>query len=323
MDQGFVWTPGVGIDQVALARLRLHFRKPQQPMGEAWFMSEQRKMFPELQGELGNMSIWDLQIALGEIASGTSSFGPFEEWREWYHYLLAQLVPRGHDAFVYSLVELLITCFMTQYPNGIHRQPYPGFGEDVLATLGRCVMEPQCWSADQIVVGTFLHRSNNNPARTWRWYDASGDLSASLFLCIKYLPAPAVTTWFRSVLEISSPHWRAQLIAWLVGANELLTGAKTWPSELKTEAYPNVGWEWSHCLGPGLAIADDSGSPVLTMWLPEDACRRVVDEVRNYFTDDTFLLWLESISSVDYLEEELEQIPVSFERLYLKKDGGG
>ena len=317
MGQEFVWKPGVGVDPAALARLRLHLRMPREPMGEAWFMSEERRMFPELQGDLADMSAWDLQIALEQIATGTSSFGPLEEWREWYHYLLGQLIPRSHDAFVHPLLELLVTGFVSQYPNGIHRAPYPEFGQDVLSTLGRCVMEPQCWNEDQIVIGSFLQRSNNNPAQTWCWYDASGDLSASLFLCLKYLPASSVATWFRSVLEIPSPHWRAQVIVWLVGAHELLLGLKSWPSELEIGAYPGVDWAWSHCLRPELATDDDSSAP-MACWLPEEGCRRVLEEVRRYFTEDTFLLWLESISSVEYLERELAQIPVSFERLYLK-----
>jgi len=287
-------------------------------MGEAWFMGEQRRMFPELQGDLADLTAWDLQIPLGEIATGTSSFGPFEEWREWYHYLLGQLIPRSHEAFAYPLLELLVTGFVSQYPNGIHRPPYPEFGQDVLSTLGRCVMEPQCWSGDQIVIGSFLQRSNNNPAHTWCWYNASGDLSASLFLCLKYLPTSSVATWFRSVLDIPSPHWRAQIITWLVGARELLLGLKKWPSELETGAYPGVDWDWSHCLRPELATNDDSGAPPMTCWLPDEACYRVLEEVRLYFTDDKFLLWLESISSVKYLQQELAQIPTSFERLYLK-----
>lgn len=318
MDRQFIWRPGDGIDGAALARLRSHFPRPTRPMGEAWFMGEERRMFPELQGDLDNLSAWDLQIPLAEIATGTSSFGPMQEWRDWYHYLLGQLVPRSHDAFVYSLLEILVTGFVAQYPNGIHQSPYPKFEQDVLATLGRCMMEPQCWSGREIVVGSFLQRSNNNPNQVWLWYNASGDLSASLFLCMKYLPVSSVRPWFRSVLDIEAPHWRAQIIAWLVGAQELLLGLKTWPSELEIEAYPSVSWDWSHCLRPELAVDDRSGATPMTRWLPEAACSQVLEEVRSYFNDDVYLTWLESISTVEYLQRELADIPRSFERLYLK-----
>lgn len=276
------------------------------------------RLFPELQGDLDGISTWDLQIPLAEIASGTSAFGPIEEWRDWYHYLLAQLLPRSHDAFVYSLLEILVNGFVAQYPNGIHRPPYPEFRQDVLSTLGCCLMEPRCWDGNQIVVGSFLRRSNNNPNQVWLWFDASGDLSASLFLCLKYLPASSVRMWFRSVLEIESPHWRAQIIVWLVGAHELLLGLKKWPSELEMEAYPSVSWDWSHCLTPELAIDDKSGSSPMICWLPEDSRAQLLGEVWSYFTEDVFLAWLESISKVEYLQRELADIPSSFERLYLK-----
>lgn len=71
-----------------------------------------------------------------ELASGTSSFGPMKEWNNWYHYLLGALVPRSHEAFVSYLLESLLTGFMAIYPNGIYREPYEGFREDVLLTLG-------------------------------------------------------------------------------------------------------------------------------------------------------------------------------------------
>src|SRR5262245_14259846 len=75
----FVWQPGVGRDPDALARLRTQFRRPPEPMGEAWFMGERRRMFHELGGDLGQISAGDLQKPLQEIASGTSSFGPMAE----------------------------------------------------------------------------------------------------------------------------------------------------------------------------------------------------------------------------------------------------
>jgi hypothetical protein len=286
-------------------------------MGEAWFMSEKRKMFPELEQDLEALTAWELQVPLQEIASGTSAFGPLEEWRDWYHYLLAQLLPRSHDRFVSPLLELLITSFVALYPNGVLNPPYPQFQQDVLSTLGRSLMEPDCWDDGQIVVGSVLHRSNNNPNQVWCWWDASGDFSASLFLCLKYLPTPLVADWFHSVLSIDSPHWRAQVIVWLVGAHEMLRGLIEWPSQLTLEAYPAVHWDWSHCLGPDLAT-DESGTPPLSTMLSKESCAKVLEVVRGHFTEEIFLDWLESISTVHYLQTELADIPATFERLYIK-----
>jgi hypothetical protein len=316
----FVWQPSIGMDPDALGRLRAHFKRPHEAMGEAWFMGGERRIFQELKGDLDKISAWDLQTPLAEIATGTSSFGPSAEWNVWYHYLLAQLLPRSHDAFVTPLLEHLITGFMAIYPNGVCAPPYRQFLDDALRTLGSCMMESYCWNGSEIVVGAFLHRSNDNPNRIWCWWDASGDFSASMFFCLKYLPPPLVSGWLHSVLAISSPHWRAQVLVWLVGSRDLLTGEINWPSELRGDARPSVDWEWSHCLRRELAGRDESGAPSMTSLLPEDSRSQVLHAVRSYFTDDVFLEWLTSISSVSYLEYELAEIPSTFESQYLSVD---
>jgi hypothetical protein len=296
----FVWQPGLGIDESALARMRSHFTRPKEPMGEAWFMSEERHVFHELEGDLATLSAWQLQRPLEEIASGTSSFGPHAEWHAWYHYLLGQLLPRSHEAFVSPLIESLITGFIALYSNGINVGPYPQFRSDALVTLGRCMMEARCWNRSEIVVGSMLHRSNNNPNRVWCWWDASGDFSASLFFCLKYLPPPLIRDWFQSVLDIASPHWRAQTLVWLIGAHEMLSGRTNWPSEFLAEARPSIGWEWSHCLRPELASADESGVPPVPSLLPESSGIQVLELVHSHFTEDVFLDWLTSIARVPY-----------------------
>ena len=313
----FVWHPGLGIDTVALARMCSNFKRPKVPMGEAWFMGEERRLFHELLGDISGLTVWQLQEPLQEIASGTSSFGPHDEWHKWYHHLLGELLPRSHENFVSSLLESLITDFVAIYPNGIHKPPYPEFPQDILLTLGRCMMEPQCWAGSEIAVGRFLHRSNNNPNRVWCWWDASGDFSASLFLCLKYLPPSLVPAWFTSVLAIDSPHWRAQVLVWLVGAYEMLRGQIKWPSELLIEAHPSISWEWSHCLRPELAASDKSGAPAVASLLSDTARTQTLEAVHSYFTSDVFLEWLESIASVPYLEAELGTIPSTFEDLYV------
>lgn len=315
----FLWQPGDGPDAAALSRLRSAFLRPAQPMGEAWFMSEERRMFTELNGDLAQLNVCQLQEPLNEIASGTSSFGPFKEWHEWFHYLLGHLIPRCHEAYVSSLLESLITGFIALYPNGIHRPPYPQFQEDVPLTLGRCMMDRECWNGEEIVMGTLLHRSNRNPNQVWCWWNASGDFSSSLYFCLKYLPADLIHGWFSSVLAIQSPHWRAQVIAWLVGSYDMLHGTVKWPSEWQLEARPWVRWEWSHCLNPELAATDESGAAAVDSLLPDASRRIVLAATRDYFTPAAYAGWLRSISSVSYLKEELAEIPDTFERLYLRK----
>lgn len=280
-------------------------------------MGEERLMFDELLGDLGSLTAWELQKPLQEIASGTSAFGPMDEWHDWYHYLLGQLVPRGHESFVSSVLESLVTGFMAIYPNGIHTPPYKGFEGDVLNTLGRCMMDPRCWNGDEVVLGTMLRRSNNNPKKVWLWWDASGDFSASMFLCLKYLPPSLVPGWLTSVLAIRSPHWRAQVLVWLVGAHDMLRGVVRWPSEFLIEARPSVGWEWSHCLQPELATAEQAGAAPVDSFLPEPSRSAALSVAKVYFTEEVFLTWLDSIAQVPYLQAELAEIPSTFERLYV------
>ncbi len=288
-------------------------------MGEAWFMSEERRLFPELMGDLSGLTAWQLQEPLQEIASGTSAFGPRAEWCDWYHYLLGQLLPRSHENFVSSLLESLLTAFMALYPNGVGKTPYLAFRDDALLTLGRCMMEPHCWDADEIAVGQFLHRSDSNPNKVWCWWDASGDFSASLFFCLKYLPSSLVRDWFSSVLAIKSPHWRSQVLVWLVGSYDMLTGATKWPSEFLIEARPSVGWEWSHCLRPELTASTDSGLPAVVSFLPRISRECVLEATHAYFSDDVFQAWIESIARVPILESELGPIPSQFEHLYVRR----
>lgn len=313
----FLWTPGEGVDHVALERLRSHFRRPSEPMGEAWFMGDERKMFPELCGDLKAISTQNLQEPLEEIASGTSSFGPMREWSTWYHYLLGALLPRSHEVHVTYLLESLVTAFMAIYPNGVYREPYRGFHEDALRTLGRSIMDSECWNGSDIAIGKMLRRSNDNPNQVWVWWDASGDFTASMLFCMKYLPEAEVEPWLRSVLDIPSPHWRAQVMVWFVGAHGILNGTARWPSEFPTDARPHIGWEWSHCLRPELATTDDSGSPPAETFIPEGSRAAALGVLRSYFSEDKFLEWLDCISTVPYLEAELLEIPSTFEALYV------
>ena len=197
--------------------------------------------------------------------------------------------------------------------------PYKDFREDVLLTLGRCLMEPQCWNGRELVIGEMLHRDNFNPNRLWFWWNASGDFSASMFFCLKYLPREWVAVWFRSVLEIDDPHWRAQVIVWSVGAHDMLTGEAKWPAEFNMNARPAVVWDESHCLRADLATQDKSGATPMPAFLPDAAREDAMHVLNTYFSEDVFLEWLDSIARVDYLYSELAEIPASFERLFVDK----
>ncbi len=312
VDRKFQWRPGEGCDEEALARLQHAFPRPKTPMGEAWFMGDERRMFTHLMGDLGTVSVADLQESLGEIASGTHSFGPREEWAEWFHYFLSRLIPRCHDSYArHSLLESLVTAFMSQYPDRATKDPYPGFRSDVLNTLGRGMMDRACWSGGRVIIGKLLHRGVW-PSGYWNWFDVSGDFSAAMFFCLKYLPPDHITPWMTSVLAIECPHWRAQVVVWLVGSHDVLSGAIRQPRDFRAISRPQIEWEWSHCLS-GNRVGDETTS----QFLPDRNRRELRDVVASVVTEDVLLDWMLSFADYDYLEAELAELPDRFRELYV------
>jgi hypothetical protein len=315
--QPFVWTPGAGCDAAALARLRAAFPRPAEPMGEAWFMGGDRLMFGNLMGQLSAVPVADLFTPLFEITSGTASFGAYEEWNKWVHYLVAQLTPRAHEDYVAPLLEPLISAFITQYPAGIAVEPYQGFRRDALQTLGSCLMERHCWAEGKVVLGTMLHRCEITNDGVWFWCDASGDFSASMFFCLKYLAPDEIAPWLTSVLAIECPHWRAQIIVWLVGAHEMLTGRQQQASEFYGIHRPQMHWENSHCL-KGDYSGDHSGkAPPPAAFLSTENRAATLAVLKAFMTPDRFLDWLLSITEHEYLEAELAELPDRFVELYM------
>jgi hypothetical protein len=308
----FLWIPGQGCDRAALARMRRSFPRPREPMGEAWFMGETRALFWELLGELDTLSMEHLGPALYEIGSGTKNLGERNEWTDWFHYILAQTLPRAHETYAFhSLVESLATTFFLLYPEDISREPYKGFRRDALDTLGRSMMNAECWDGDRVRIGAFLHRYYNEQAGAWFWRDASGDFAASMFFCLKYLGSEEVAPWLRSVLAITDPHWRSQIIVWFVGAHDLLAGRFLDPSGYEVSDCPSLSWEASHLL------KRDTRDGVNPHFLPRPNREAALATLEAFMGDDLYLEWLCSISEFDYLESELADLPERFRELYI------
>lgn len=281
-------------------------------MGEAWFMGENRRMFTDLMGDVDALPIDALQEPLAELASGTSSFGPYGEWRDWFHHLLPRLVPRAHETHAAQpLLELLVTAFMTHYPRGVVDAPYRLFREDALNTLGRAIMDPACWREGRVVAGAILQR-RKRPSGLWGWHDASGDVSASLFLHVKYLSRADIPAWIASVLAIACPRWRIQLLAWFVGAHGVLTGRIKDPSASPGDGGPDIGWQWSHCLAGERLAPDDPAS-----FFPSENRQAVLDALATAMNEDLLLQWLVMIAEDPELEAELFDLPDRFQELFL------
>ncbi|MBV9220115.1 MAG: hypothetical protein JOY94_11920 [Methylobacteriaceae bacterium] len=283
-------------------------------------MSDERRMYPELLGNLADVSVENLQRILAEIASGTSSFGPRDEWRDWFHYLLPRLIPRSHETSVYSTLEVLITAVLTQYPTGLEGARYPGFREDVLGTVGQCLMDAVCWPDGVLDANVCLNRHFVTRVGLWFWDQASGPLSASMFLCLKYLLPQQVKPWLDSVLAIDEPHWRAQVMIWFLGAHGMLSGAVRQPSQFAVSDYPAIDWDWSHCL-TGNYSGDHRGNVAKVEFISEANRRSAIEAVKGHFSEPVFLDWLQSFATDPSLEAELAETPYWFYDLYRDKSG--
>ena len=313
----FLWRPGQGCDLAALARLREAFPVPREPMGEAWFMGESRKMFDWLYGDIATLPLSRADTALEAIASGTSSFGSYAEWDEWFHYLLPRLLPRCHEPWLLggsTLLDALLTAFITQYPAGIRAERCPGFRDLALATLGQAMMDEVCWPDGELDVGIGLSRGWFAGIASWQWWMVSGKLSASLFFCLKYLDATEVGPWLGSVLAIRSPYFVGQMIAWLVGAHPLLTGAQSQPADLPAH-YPDIGWFCSYAL-TGNYTGDHSGNARLDTFIPDANRAIAVATITAHMSGPDAPDWLTEISADPVLEAELGDLPFDLSRLY-------
>ena len=285
-DSPFRWIPGLGPDPLALDRMMREFPRPGRPMGEAWFMSDERQMYPELLGGLATLSDDEIATALTEIATGTSSFGALSEWTEWFHYLLPRLIERRWMPTILPRPELLVTAFMAQHPRSTGELPYARFRADALATLGRLIMMPGYWPGGAVDIRDALGKWTG-PNGVAGWYRVGGLLSASLVFCLKYLPREEIEGWFGSVLAIPDPHWRVQIVTWMVGAHPLLSGEIDQPSRFPEQGAFRVGWDWSHILD-GHFSGDDTEPVELIRFLPDGHGEIVLRLARGFAVDAVF-----------------------------------
>lgn len=310
------WTPGDGPDTALLLRMQSHFDRPHEAMGEDWFMGHDREMYTYLlDSDPDELEASWLEEPLEAIASGTSSFGSLAEWCSWFHYLLPRLVPIALNSGYGELQELLVTDFVTQYPAGVADAPYNGFREDALRTLGMAIMDASKWQHGNIRVGHVLWPAPAVEDIGWGWWRASPDFSSSMFFCIKYLAPQELTGWLESVFAIDDPHWRAQLMVWLVGAYPLLSGSVEQPAELFMEE-PCIDWAWSHCLR-GSYSGDRQGPAPTVPFLGQSNLAAFRQSLSRSLTEAVFDDWCVSITSVDYLAREAAHLPYMFRRLYL------
>ena len=282
-------------------------------MGEAWFMGDDRHLHFKLLGDWEPLTAADLQQPLDDIVSGTSSFGPMDEWTSWYHFLLGTLLSNDHLHWLDELLEMVISGFIVMHPHGVQQGPYKEFRDDALRTLGRCLWDRSDWAGCHAEDATGLHDSQG-----FAWCEVDGAVSASMVFCLKYLPAPLIEPWLHSALSIAAPPWRAQIVMWLVGAHRLLTGKVRWPSEFPDRSHPCITWEGSHLLKPNMRDQTDPLS--MATLIPVGNRQQAMQTLYAHFTEDCFLEWLLSFNEVPDLTIALSGTLSTFESLYVRRE---
>ena len=235
------------------------------------------------------------------------------EWTAWFHHLLPRLVTRDRGTELHDGKELLFTAFMAQHRQADGVWPYPQFRTDTLATLGRFIMAPRSWPGGRLDATACLDK-RVAPSRHFRWYGASGLLSASLFLCAKYLPPGDVAGWFRSVLAISDRRRTAQVITWLVGAHVVITGEAAWPEGLSYAKPFGATWNWSHALRgkvPGVTASASGPMPV-----PPVENRASIPQVKAEVDADAFFEDLLTDPTLEVVAPEAAGLTERFHVLY-------
>jgi hypothetical protein len=290
-------------------------------MGEAWFMGYPREIYTSLlEVDVVDQPVEDLQIYLQEIACGLHNFGHVDVWSDWFQYLLPHCVERSFEHYVDYLIEYLVTAFMTVMPDPSVQVGYPSFRRDALLTLGRAIMSPELWPDGKHAPKGCLHDVWETQTHYPLWRDASGDFSASMFFCLKYLSADQVPRWTRSVFDIPCPRWRGQVLVWLCGAKGLIDGTISQPSNLEEHPVARVEWAWSHIInGQNSAyeeIVEDSASPI--EFLPNANRIHFEETVMNTLDEILLSEWLESLKEFAPLFDQITaaKVPERLHQLY-------
>lgn len=214
-------------------------------MGEAWFMSEERRMYGALLDDDTGRWLPDLDDALRDLASGPTSFGHMEEWSQWFPYLLPRVIPMIGPWDASDKYSTLASAVMVHCPSSDTDYYYPEFKHDLLATLGKALLGPEIWHERQLLRGKALQTIDH----TVDGYEftAGGTFSAALFLVCKYLAPGSLFGWVASVTAFDDIFWRAKWVIWLSRGHSLLLHPNTQPADLP-EGWLDAGWTESWCV---------------------------------------------------------------------------
>src|SRR5215813_332139 len=306
--ESYQWIPGCGPSATSLERMRERIKKPDEPMGEAWFMSRERRLHSEMmEQDPLTLPVSYFGMVLEEIASGTKCFGHLEEWDQWFQFLLPSLIERSQESWV---LEDTLATFFNVFDNGI-TEIYDGFRDDVINSLSLCLMKSELWFdwVDEVTKmktrrPEFLF--DFGVTRGWNFRITRAEVSISLFFCLRYLRPEEIDGWVKSLAAINDPFWQAHLLVWLVGFNDFINLPSTTWQKLK-KAAPNISRGYADPIEPASDKLD---------FLPEVNVQAFLDKVRREINSETLFRWIDSFSHRFILKETLCDNPdINFDNL--------
>jgi len=306
----FKWVPGVGPSLDAIQTMQKGIARPELPMGEAWFIGKERKLFPELLhspvSELPDVYLGDV---LWQIATGTTGFGHLREWDEWFLYLLPALIRKwstpgaSHDD-----IQILITTFICVYPTGIDGELLPLRNETIL-TLPHWIMAQYLWE-------DWVDRHSGRATKrcdflrsgfgfNWAINKADDHLSAAMVFCLKYLTPEEIKSWAQSIMEIEDVHWRTAIIIWLSTVAEIFEEPEvTYP--MLTSLPVKIEWTYSFLLdNRGKRGRRDPAVFVGENLLPLENRKQFLKAIRDNLTESRYFAWVDSISAEPELARQM------------------
>jgi hypothetical protein len=292
----FAWIPGNGPSAQTLANMQGSFTRPSKPPGEAWFMSQKRRMYTEfIDNSPSEIPSRVLSSFLFEAASGIGCFPELTDdialWRDYYRYLLPELIARSAEG---DLLESTITAFFSLYRDRLKCQ-LGGSSEEVIYSLGRAVMMPQLFdeNGESVCVKGLLNVADKGYSSH---YD--GSINASMFFCLSFLNFDDIATWAESVFAIDSAYFQVSLLTWLAGSYPLLTVGTTSFAEIERSPV-EIQWTNSFLLEK------------LPPFIPKSNIDEFLKTLRLQFTIETLFKWLDNIARYPSLYEPLSRYRVA------------
>lgn len=318
----YKWIPKNGVSLDAVEKMQNHFKRPKYPMGEAWFMGEERLLYTELIDKpFEEIKSIDLATKiLFEISSGTSCFGHNEEWDEWFKYLLPKLILRSDESVDFDelLVQSVVAAFMSVYWEGIPEE-YEGFRNNVINSLSLCLMNERLWCKNSqtnrlrpVFLDTYKD-SKNNLRLGWNSGQSDRNLSALMFFCLKYLNQEEMVSWIKSLFLIDDVYWKGALMVWVLGAYDILKHPIISPTMIE-KSNPELMWENSHTLGSKYGSID-AKYPLHKDFndnkdfIPTENAILFIEEINKHLTDNLILDWAVSFAEDKFVAESTYNVP--------------